>query len=176
MKRSLWILFAVLLALAAFLVSRGARSSVESPPATQKESRDAPAVADHAREVVLSKAPPAETPLSRVETSPAASKRDTVSPSAASSAADTSAPPPLVDLSTAASTTVETALTDDERAFFDKKYASSSRDARREAREKLESFVSAQKAGTLEKSQVVSNEEILAMRQEIAWLVDNPSP
>lgn len=179
MKRALWIPIVAFVALAtiAFFSIRGERAPAESTSAAPAETHAASDAADPARNVALSKAPPAETPPSRVETPPAAAALDTIPPpSVASSAADAGAPPPLVDLSTAASTTVETALTDDERAFFDKKYASASRDLRRSAREKLESFVVAQKTGTLEKSQVVSSEEILALRQEIAWLVENPSP
>jgi hypothetical protein len=174
MKRALWIPIVALAVLAMFLCFRGERAPDETP--------SAPIAPTHGTSDVpeLSTAPWTETSPSRVDTPPVAATRDRVPPS---SATDPGAPPPLVDLSTAAaglstaaSTTVVTALTDDERAILVRKYASSSRDARRAAREKLESFVLAQKTGTLEKSRVVSEEEIRAMRQEIAWLADNPRP
>lgn len=180
MKLGLLLASVVVVLVALVLVLRGGPGSAAGPvPATAGEISAAPPPARPDSGLSRDPSQTERAPeASRAEpAAPAPEGRDAIPASKESALAQDPAERPLVeDLTTATEARIESAISPADREYYAKKYAERSAAQRTQAIEYLQGLIAAQEAGTLDKSQYLSREQLAAMNQEIAWLKENPGP
>lgn len=115
-------------------------------------------------------------PAPRAGSSPRSAAIAPASAPTRSSADSVDAPPPLMDFATLTGKSGQPDLSENERSFFQAKYAASGEEQRRAAIQALEDSLRARKVGGVDEGGALSTEQILAYGREIAWLLDNPKP